>query len=100
MRIRYNRPSSIIVDDEDGFVVAEFFCRGNGLSGAVVAAEFLIAAAEEKPKRIMSGEYSRDMWMNINTAKTVEELRYALYFVCCRLQQLESRFSGRCNRGE
>lgn len=44
----------------------------------------------EKPKRIMSGEYSRDMWNAINSAETVEDLQDALYFVCCRLQKLES----------
>ena len=41
--------------------------------------------------KIMSGEYSKDMWESINTAKTKRDLRWALYFVCCRLQELESR---------
>ena len=40
---------------------------------------------------IFSGEYSRDMWDAINSAKTVEDLSIALYFVCCRLQELEAR---------
>jgi hypothetical protein len=39
--------------------------------------------------RIFSGDYSRDMWDAINKAKTKRELRGALYFVCCRLQELE-----------
>lgn len=45
--------------------------------------------------RIFSGDYSRDMWESINSAKTVAELRSALYFVCCRLQELESRLTPR-----
>jgi hypothetical protein len=45
--------------------------------------------------RIFSGDYSRDMWDSINSAKTVAELREALYLVCCRLQGLESRLTPR-----
>lgn len=41
--------------------------------------------------RIFSGEYSRDMWKEINNARTRGDLRRALYFVCCRLQELESK---------
>ena len=44
-----------------------------------------------KPDEIFSGDYSRDMWDAINNAKTKDDLRWALYFVCCRLQELESR---------
>ncbi len=43
-------------------------------------------------KRIMSGEYSSDMWDAINSAKTMEDLRDTLYLICCRLQELEGRF--------
>jgi hypothetical protein len=43
--------------------------------------------------KIFSGDYSRDMWDAINSAKTKSELRRALYFVCCRLQELESRIT-------
>ncbi len=39
--------------------------------------------------RIFSGEGSGKMWESINSAKTIAQLRYALYFVCCRLQVLE-----------
>lgn len=42
--------------------------------------------------KIMSGDYSRDMWWAINHAKTKKELREALYFVCCRLQELEVKY--------
>ena len=45
----------------------------------------------KKKHPIFSGEYSRDMWEVINSARTVEDLEIALYFVCCRLQELESR---------
>ena len=48
---------------------------------------------KNKHERIMSGDYSRDMWDLINDAKTVSDLSGALYLVCCRLQELEGRFS-------
>lgn len=41
---------------------------------------------------IFSGDYSRDMWAKINKAETVEDLQWALYFVCCRLQEFETEF--------
>jgi hypothetical protein len=44
-------------------------------------------------QRIFSGLYSQDMWEAINEAKTKEDLRHALYFVCCRIQELESKLS-------
>ena len=52
-----------------------------------------------KKHPIFSGEFSRDMWEVINSARTVEDLEIALYFVCCRLQELESRLerSIRCH---
>ena len=43
--------------------------------------------------KIFSGEYSRDMWDEINDAETKSELRSALYFVCCRLQEFESQYN-------
>jgi len=42
--------------------------------------------------KIFSGDYSRDMWEAINNAKTTADLRSALYFVCCRLQELEAKY--------
>lgn len=55
-----------------------------------------IAALTESPpdaelECIFSGDYSGDMWDEINSARTVRDLRNALYFVCCRLQEFESR---------
>jgi len=44
-------------------------------------------------QRIFSGSYSRDMWEAINTANSKTDLRDALYFVCCRIQELESKLS-------
>jgi len=44
-----------------------------------------------KNEKIFSGEYSRDMWAKINKAETVEDLKFALYLVCCRLQELEHK---------
>ena len=46
---------------------------------------------DSSPERIMSGDYSRDMWEAINSARTKRDLREALYLVCCRLQELEAR---------
>jgi hypothetical protein len=48
---------------------------------------------KNKPKalaRIFSGPLSRPMWDEINGAKTVGQLKWALYSVCCRLQEFES----------
>ena len=45
----------------------------------------------KEPEKIFSGDYSRDMWEAINSAKSKRDLRRALYFVCCRIQELESR---------
>lgn len=42
-------------------------------------------------KRIFSGDESIQMWNNINNAKTIADLRRALYSVCCRLQEFEGR---------
>lgn len=38
---------------------------------------------------IFRGEYSRDMWDEINNAKTIRDCRYAMYTIGCRLQELE-----------
>lgn len=50
---------------------------------------------KKEPEKIFSGEYSRDMWEAINSAKSKDDLQAALYFVCCRLQELESRLTKR-----
>ena len=44
----------------------------------------------KKQKLIFSGDYSRYMWSKIDHAKTVAELKDALYCVCCRIQELET----------
>lgn len=46
--------------------------------------------AEPGCGRIFSGVKSFAMWDEINKAKTVEQLKWALYTVCCRLQELET----------
>ena len=43
----------------------------------------------EGQKRIFSGDDSREMWDKINGARTVTALRYAMYGVCCKLQEFE-----------
>ena len=63
-----------------------------------------VALKERMPENIFSGDYSRDMWDEINKAKSVAQLRSALYLVCCRLQELESLLAKRaadvcCNCG-
>lgn len=40
---------------------------------------------------IFSGKYSKPLWEAINKARTISDLRDALYFVGCRLQELESK---------
>jgi hypothetical protein len=54
-----------------------------------------------EPVPIFSGDASVEMWERINSAKTVEDVRWALYQVCCRLQELEARVNqkGGCNEG-
>ncbi len=42
-------------------------------------------------KKIFSGDYSRDMWLKIKNVKSKQDLRWALYTVCCRIQDLESK---------
>lgn len=39
--------------------------------------------------------YSKDMWQAVNGAKSKEDLRHALYFVCCRIQELEERMEAK-----
>jgi hypothetical protein len=45
----------------------------------------------KEPEGIFSGNYSQGMWDDINNAQTVADLRSALYFVCCRIQELEAK---------
>ncbi len=45
--------------------------------------------SEAYPKKIFSGDYSSEMWGHISKAKSKRDLRDALYFVCCRIQELE-----------
>jgi len=50
--------------------------------------------------RIFSGDASGKMWEEINGAKTIAELRMALYVVCCRIQELESRVENQTQHNE
>ncbi len=43
--------------------------------------------------KIFSGDNSRKMWSDINDAESVDDLKYALYFICCKLQNLESKLT-------
>ena len=47
---------------------------------------------DKKNEKIFSGDYSRRMWDDINNARTKTQLRYALYHVCCKLQEFECRY--------
>ena len=40
---------------------------------------------------IFSGNNSIEMWNEINDAKSIKDLRGALYTVCCKLQEAELR---------
>ena len=50
-------------------------------------------------KNIFSGKYSKEMWQEINSAKTKKKLRRALFGVCCKLQELESRVNRKQTEG-
>jgi hypothetical protein len=50
---------------------------------------------KKETSKIFSGEYSRDMWEAINSAKSKADLQTAIYVVCCRLQEFESRLTKR-----
>jgi hypothetical protein len=52
-----------------------------------------LRTGDETPK-IFSGKRSSDMWEEINNSDTIEDLRQALYFVCCRIQELEAKLDG------
>lgn len=43
--------------------------------------------------KLFSGVRSEKMWADINKAESVEDLREALYFVCCQLQTLEYKLA-------
>jgi hypothetical protein len=40
---------------------------------------------------IFYGDESREMWDQINVAKTIPQLRESLFTVCCRLQEFEDK---------
>jgi hypothetical protein len=40
---------------------------------------------------IFGGNNSRELWNEINSAKTKKKFRWALYSVCCKLQEMETR---------
>ena len=44
----------------------------------------------DEMNKIFSGDNSRNVWKQINEAETVEDLKFALYAVTCKLQELES----------
>lgn len=43
-------------------------------------------------EEIFSGKNSEKMWQKINNVGRTKDLQYALYGVCCRLQELESKY--------
>lgn len=50
---------------------------------------------------IFGGPHSEDMWNEINSTRTISQLRQALYLVCCRIQELESKLTaGQAGEGE
>ena len=44
-------------------------------------------------KEIFGGEHSRKMWEEINNAETIEDVKDAMYTICCRLQEFEAMVS-------
>jgi len=49
----------------------------------------------KEPDRIFSGEYSREMWDEITSARTTRDLQAALHFVALRVQELEAKLAKR-----
>lgn len=47
-------------------------------------------AKEDNREPIFHGDPSKSMWQDINEAKTIRDLRIALYHVCCHCQELEA----------
>lgn len=37
-----------------------------------------------------SGKQSKDLWADVNNAKSIADVRKAMYHICCRLQELET----------
>ena len=83
-------------------ILGEIFSPGRSGEDSLPFAETLadlrrLWDGEEEPAqkapapRIFSGDQSRSMWKEINGAKTIADLRGALYTVCCRLQDFEAR---------
>lgn len=54
----------------------------------------MVAKVGER-KMIFSGDESREMWDEINNARTIAALRDALYGICCKLQEFESKVDGK-----
>ena len=54
---------------------------------------YALTYADSLPPKLFSGEHSASMWDAINNAKTKDDLRMALYIVCCRLQDMESKLA-------
>jgi len=50
---------------------------------------------QRKGKPIFSGDDSVDMWKEINGARTIKDLRRAVYGLGCKLQEFESRVDQR-----
>jgi len=57
----------------------------------MIETDYMRSDSYASAKDIFSGRYSKDVWETINSAKTKSDLRDALYLVCCRIQELESK---------
>jgi len=61
-------------------------------SKACEGIQHLQSSEQEKScAKLFSGENSREMWDEINSSKTVDDLKWALYGVCCKLQNFETK---------
>ncbi|MBU0615937.1 MAG: hypothetical protein KJ601_07645, partial [Nanoarchaeota archaeon] len=47
--------------------------------------------------KLFSGETSQKMWEDINKARSIDDLKWALYEVCCRMQELEDKLYKSCD---
>ena len=54
----------------------------------------------KKRTEIFSGPQSEKMWQDINCAQTIADLRDALYYVCCKLEEFETHIDKRMTKLE
>ena len=68
-------------------------CRDHAKRNARSAA-MITKMGGNREGRIFSGARSETMWKLIGEAEDIEDMKAALYVVCCRMQEFETRLEG------